>query len=170
MSRQSFARSGVQALTLLLVAAVLAAAGWALRPDPLPLVADPVAYELELSAPLVETGTALQLFDEGNHFFIDTRPSAGPGVETISGSFVIREKEFADDLLRLMDVLYPEDPVILFGDGNLMGVSNVAARLQERGFTSVQIMRSGLDGWQKAGGALGEAYIPEMPGAPLEES
>ncbi|PID81004.1 hypothetical protein CSB20_04520 [bacterium DOLZORAL124_64_63] len=170
MSSSLCTRSGVQALVLLGVTAVLAAAGWALRPNTLPLVADPLTYELELSAPLVELDAALTLFREGNHYFIDTRPDAGAGVATLSGSFVVRERELADDLLRLMDVLYPEDPVILFGDGNLMGVSNVAAQLQERGFTAVQIMRSGVTAWQKAGGAMGEAYIPETPTAPLEES
>ena len=170
MAPMSFARSGVQALVLLAVTVVLAGAAWVLRPAPLPLAADPLSYELELSAPLVELAEARALFQEGNHFFIDTRPEAGPGVETLSGSFIIREQEFDDDLLRLLDVLYREDPVILFGDGNLMGVSNVAARMQERGFLSVQIMRAGVSAWRKAGGDMGEAYIPELPADPQEDS
>lgn len=154
-------RGGPEALRLFLVAVVVAAVSWAVRPDRLPFLADSTAYELELSAPLVELQEAFTLFEAGNHLFIDTRPDAGPEVETIAGSFIIREASFADDLLLLMDVLYPEDPVVLFGDGNLMGVSNVAAKLQQRGFSTVLIMRNGLTRWQDAGGEISLPYVPE---------
>ncbi len=164
------ASGGIEALRLLLAAAVLAAAAWLLVHRDLPFRADATAYELELSAPLVELAQARGLFGEGNYLFIDTRPEAGPGAETISGSFVIREDSFDDDLLRLMDVLYPEDPVVLFGDGNLMGVNNVAARLQTRGFSDVQILRSGLESWRQGGGDMGPPYIPEAPGTVQEGS
>lgn len=161
LASDGLSRSWMQALRLLLVAIVLASAGWMLRPDPLPFVADPLTYELEVSAPLIELGEAFLLFDEGNHLFIDTRSMAGPEVETIAGSFLIREASFDDDLLRLMDDFFPEDPVVLFGDGNLMGVSNVAAKLQERGYESVSILRSGLQAWRDGGGDISLPYFPE---------
>ena len=150
-----------EAALLIFAALVLTAVSWLLRPDGLPLVADPAVYELELVAPVVEIPAALEFFDEGMHLFIDTRPIEPNSQPTIAGAFIIREATFDDDLLALFDDLYPEDPVILFGDGDLVGTNNVAGRLQARGFVDVQILRGGVDGWQSAGGALGSAYVPE---------
>jgi rhodanese-related sulfurtransferase len=148
---------------LLLVTAVLTAGSWLARPDRLPLSADPAVYELELAAPLLEIPDALALFDEGAHLFIDTRDLEPGSQPTISGAFVIRESTFDDDLLALFDDLFPEDPVILFGDGDLVGTNNVAGRLLARGFSDVQILRGGLQGWQAAGGDLGSPYVPAAP-------
>ena len=52
----------------------------------------------------------------------------------------------------------------VFGNGDLVGANNVAGRLQGRGFGDVQILRGGLAGWEKAGGMVGTAYLPEGPG------
>lgn len=154
---------------VLLLAVIVAGGNWVGGSASLPLVADPTVYELELSAPLVTIPRALELFDEGVHLFVDTRP-VRPGSEpTIAGAFVIREATFDDDLLALFDVLYPEDPVILFGDGDLVGTSNVAARLQDRGYHDVQILEGGLRGWQEAGGMLGEPFVPEEYAEQLSE-
>lgn len=154
-------RTAFKEASLLLAAAlVLTAVSWLARPDSLPLLADPAVYELELAAPVVEIPAALQLFDEGAHLFIDTRPIEPGSQPTIAGAFIIREATFDDDLLALFDDLYPEDPLILFGDGDLVGTNNVAGRLLARGFSDVQIMRGGVKGWQAADGGLGQPYLP----------
>ena len=143
----------VQAGGLLLLAVVLTAASWLLRPDRLPFLADPAAYELDLAAPLVSVKQALVLYEEGDHLFIDTREAVADPRE-IPGSFRIRAYSLDDDLRRLLDVVYPEDPLILYGSGDLLQISSVAARLAERGFTDVQILGGGVRAWQAAGGEL----------------
>ncbi len=151
-----------QAVALLLVSLLIAAGSWMLRPNPISWNADPVSYELELSAPLVELADGLLLFEEGDHVFLDTRRNAADVEETIAYAFILREASFDDDLLALMDEVYPEDPILLFGDGELSGVSNVAAKLQQRGYENVSILRVGVKGWQKDGGPVSEPTILEV--------
>ena len=146
---------------LLLLAVVLTAGSWLLRSDPLPWKADPTVYELELAVPLLEIPAAREFFAEGVHIFIDTRAGRPDERATIAGAFVIREATFNDDLLAYFDDLFPEDPLVLFGDGDLVGTNNVAGRLLERGFSDVQILRGGVKGWDSAGGDLGQPYLPE---------
>lgn len=146
---------------LLLTTIVLTAAVWLIRDPRLPLRADPTVYELELSVPVVEMAEALLLFDEGVHLFIDTRPGDPSDRPTIAGAFVIREASFDDDLLALFDDLYPEDPVVVFGNGDMIGANNVAARLLSRDFAEVTLLRGGIRAWEAAGGMMGQAYLPE---------
>ena len=146
------AGAGKEAVLLLAVAAVLTALGWALRPDRLPLRADPAYYELELAAPLVDPAGAMALYDAGDHLFVDAR--AGAPETTVPGAFPVREASFDDDLLRVFDFLTPADPLVIFGDGDLAGASNVAGRLADRGWTDLRIMSGGLAAWEAAGGPV----------------
>ena len=130
----------MEAAGLLLVALLVSGLSWVIRSDSLTWKADPTTYEMELSAPLVDMPEALRLFDEGDYLFIDTRPGAANADFTISGAFIIREKSFDDDLLVLMDDVYPEDPMVLFGNGELSGVSNITNRLQNRGYKNLLIL------------------------------
>lgn len=139
---------------LMLVAVVATGLSWFLRSDGLPLRADPVAYELELSAPLVGIEEALVLFEEGDFLFIDTRPRAQGDFQTIPGAFFIREDSFDDDLLEYFDFMTTEDTFILFGDGDLFTVSNLATMLQDRDYTNLFILKGGLTAWEKAGGDI----------------
>lgn len=135
---------------VLLVAILATGAWWARTPDRLPLLADPTVYELELEAPLLTMPEALVFYEEGVHLFVDTRTD--PGTETVPGAFVIRAATFDDDLLANFDFMYPEDPLILFGNGNMTVTSNIAGRLIERGYENVVILQGGLAAWKKAGG------------------
>jgi len=153
--RLSLREAGV----LLLAALLLTVFSWLVRPVRLPLRADPAVYELELAAPLLGIDEALRLFDEGNCLFIDTRPQE-PGLDV----------SFDDDLLRLFDDLYPEDQIVLFGDGNLAVPNSIALRLQARGFTDVRILQGGIRDWQAAGGQTGRPYFPALPAEPAEEA
>ena len=140
-----------EALILVAAAALATGVAWGLRPDRLPLRADPAYYELELTAPLVDPAEALVLYDEGNHLFVDTRPGAAT---TIPGAFGVREETFDDDLLANFDFLTPGDPLVVFGDGSLAAASNVAGRLRDRGYTDIVILAGGLEAWRRQGGPL----------------
>lgn len=137
---------------VLAVALALTALSWALRPDRLPLVADPAVYELELAAPLVTPTEARDLYEAGDHLFVDVRP--GNPAATVPGAFLVREDSFDDDLLRQFDFLTPADPLVIVGDGELAAASNVAGRLLDRGWHDVVIMSGGVAAWEAAGGPL----------------
>lgn len=143
-----------QAAWLLAVAAALTAVSWAVRPDRLPLVADTTVYELELAAPLVEVATALALYEEGMHIFVDTRSAAAADASglAVPGAVPVRLASFDDDVLEIFDFVGPEDPLILYDDGGLSLASNVAARLAARGFGDLAIMSGGVGAWRDAGG------------------
>ena len=150
-----------EALVLLALAAVLTLVSWALRGDRLSPAADPAYYELELAATLVAPGRALELYEAGDHRFVDVRPG-DPGT-TVPGAFLVREDSFDDDLLRNFDFMTPADPLVVFGGGDLSAASNVAGRLQDRGWTDVVIRSGGLSGWAAAGGPVSERPDPPAP-------
>jgi len=137
------------------VAVAVTATVWLLRPDRLPLRADAGLYELDLDAPTVSVADALALYEAGDHLFVDTRP--GSGLATVPGAIPVREDSFDDDLLEAFDFLTPDAPLVLFGDGSLLRVSSVAARLKERGFEDILILTGGLAAWRAAGGEMREA-------------
>lgn len=145
-----------EAALLFGLAVALAALAWALHPPRLPLRADPTRYELELEFPLVTPAEAVALYDANGAFFVDVRP--GSPARTIPGAFPIRQDTFDADLREVFDFLSPNDPLIVYGDGNLIVSEVVAKRLQERGFTDIRLLQGDLSGWAKAGGELsGEA-------------
>jgi rhodanese-related sulfurtransferase len=154
-----------QAVFLLLLGLVLAAVRWAAWPPRLPLVADATVYELELSAPLVDVEQARRYFDEGMHLFIDTREHGPGSPEAVPGAFTVRSDAFDDDLLALLDIITPEDRLVLYGDGNLAVANNVAARLGQRGYANVELLRGGLAAWREGGGPVS----PRLP-APATEA
>ena len=141
---------------LFLFAVVATSASWIIRDDGLPFAADPVGYELELEAPLTSTEEALALYDEGDYIFVDTRPATDGAFQTIPGAFFIREATFDDDLLEYFDFMTTEDHFILFGDGNLFPVSNIAARMKDRGYENLFILKGGLEAWLQAGGEISQ--------------
>lgn len=142
--------SAKEAGVLLLVAVLATGGWWARHSERLPLRADPAVYELELEAPLVPVDIARALYEEGAHLFVDTRPPTA--VETIPGSLFVREDSFDDDLVANFDFMFPEDALILFGNGDLTRASNIAGRLKQRGFENVSILQGGLSAWKRAGG------------------
>jgi|GEM_PF-1699938 len=150
-----------EAVVLLLLAVMVTAGIWLARPAQLAWQADPTVYELELTAPLVEVSEALLLFEEGDHLFIDTRTLPTGTHEIIPGAFVIRQDTFDDDLRSYFDYLFPEDPLVLYGSGDLNGVANIAARLQTRGYENILIMRGGLAAWIAGGGETSETEFDE---------
>ncbi len=141
---------------LLIVAIIATGVSWFLRSDGLPLKADPVAYELELAAPLIGIDEALTLFEEGEYFFVDTRLVEDGAYQTIPGAFFIREATFDDDLLENFDFMTVADHFILFGDGDLSPVSNIAGRMKDRGFENLFILKGGLEAWSSAGGDISQ--------------
>ena len=143
-----------QALLVLALGAVLAAGRWAAWGPRLPLRADPADYELELSAPLVDVAQARRFYDEGLHLFIDTREEGPAAAETVPGAFTVRPGSFDDDLFALLDIVSPDEQLVLFGDGNLALANNVASRFVQRGYPNVMLLKGGLSAWRQAGGPL----------------
>ena len=47
-----------------------------------------------------------------------------------------------------------EDHFVLFGDGSLLPVSNIAARMKDRGFENLLILEGGLTAWSRASGEI----------------
>ncbi len=145
-----------EAATLLLVALLLTTLAWALRPPRLPLRADMALYELDLGFPVATPGEAVANYDGNTHLFIDTRAFTREG-RRIPGAFRIRQDQFEEDLLEVFDFMAPEDPLLLFGNGNLILIAAVASRLEERGYQDITLMSGGLDQWTAAGGETAEA-------------
>ena len=140
----------------------LTAALWAVRGDRLPLGADPSVYEIELTVPLVQPADALGLYEEGETLFADTRTVA-PGDDVVPGAFPLRQDTFDDDLLEMFDFLEPDTPLLLYGDGSLVGAAGMAERLTERGYTDVRILAGGVRAWRAAGGDVRPAAPEDAP-------
>ncbi len=138
---------------LLGATAVLAAGTWLVRFPRMPLQADFSHYELELDAPVMQPAEAIAAYEQNTHLFVDTR-NATIDPRRIPGSFSLRPDSFEDDLRAIYDFIVPEDLLVLYGDGNLILVSNVVKKMQERGFENVSILSGGLVAWDQAGGEL----------------
>jgi sulfur transfer complex TusBCD TusB component (DsrH family) len=149
-----------EALLLIGVSLVLAAASWFVRTPRVPLVADMELYSLDLGVPVITPADAVPLFEAGVHMFVDTRADAAD-LATIPGCFIIRQDTFDDDLREVFDFLHPDDPLILYGDGNLLMLSPVLERLKARGYTDMQVMRGDPAAFRDAGGELSPGPEPE---------
>ncbi|MBA4378693.1 MAG: hypothetical protein C0395_08615 [Gemmatimonas sp.] len=149
-----FARARPLREASLLLALALTAAGlsWAVRTPRLPLRADLAVYELDLGFPLVPAAEAVALFLDNACVPVDTR--AGAPARRIPGSFALGQETFDDDLREVFDFLSPADPLLVYGDGNLLVAAAVAGRLRERGFTDIRLLQGSLDGWEQAGGEI----------------
>lgn len=144
-----------QAGLLLGLAVLLAAGAWALQGgDRLPLAASAAAYRQDLAAPVITIEQALELYRAGEHVFIDTRAGEFDATPHVPGSFPLRLETLGDDLRQAGSFIYPGDPLVLYGSGNLLHVSAVAARLKESGYGNLSIMAGGVPAWSRAGGPL----------------
>ncbi|HOX25549.1 MAG TPA: rhodanese-like domain-containing protein [Candidatus Krumholzibacteria bacterium] len=148
-----------QAAWLAALAIGLAVALWIVRPDRLPLRADAETYALDLPVPQVAVAAAREFYDAGDHIFVDTRAGDPAGRPAIPGAFVIRANSFGDDLAGVMDFIYPEDSLVLYGERSPLPVAAVAARFLERGYENVVILQGGLDAWRRGGGPLDERGV-----------
>jgi 3-mercaptopyruvate sulfurtransferase SseA len=153
LRRQSSSTPGAlrEALLLTLVIVALGVATWLVRPDRLPLQADAEYYALDLPAPLVSVEEAMQAHEQGVTVFVDTRADADLDT-AIPGAFIVRAATFATDLDEVRDFIFPEDPLILYGEDAPLPVGDVAALFLARGHTDVRILQGGLAAWQRAGG------------------
>lgn len=142
-----------EALWLALATFIAAALVWTFRTPRFPLIAEISDYILDLDYTVLPVDVCIENFEAGSHLFIDTRGEAEAG-EYIPGAFFIGNESFEDDLREVFDFLYPEDPLILYGDGRLQVTAAVAARFEARGYKVAGLMRGGIDAWRAAGGEV----------------
>ncbi|MBC8366352.1 rhodanese-like domain-containing protein [bacterium] len=159
MKRSFFSR--VVGETLLLAVLTLVAMGlsWLVRTPRFPLVAEISDYEMDLDYPVFAAHDCVAFYEAGTHLFIDTRNLASPA-PYIPGAFSISLDSFDEDLRQVFDFIYPEDALLLYGDGRLQATAAVAARFEERGYKVEGIMRGGIEAWHKAGGELSGEVSP----------
>lgn len=146
-------RSLIEAAAVLIVALVCALGSWLIRTPRLPLAADREVYEFELEQPLLSPAQALARYEAGTHLFVDTREIDLSSRPHIPGALSLRPATFDDDLLAVIDFLYPEDPIVLYGD-RLQSTAAVAGRLAERGYEDLALIAGGFDAWRAAGGPV----------------
>ncbi len=144
-----------EAGAILMLTLLCALAAWLLRTPRLPLLADGEAYEFEIAQPLVDAATAQTLFEAGSHLFVDTRDLARFDLARVPGAMNVRPESFDDDLSALIDFIYPDDPILLYGD-RLQATAAVAGRFAERGYTELTLLAGGFDAWREAGGPTDE--------------
>lgn len=140
---------------ILLVTVFCMLAAWILRTPRLPLIADHAAYEFEIDQPLVTASAALELYEEGATLFVDTRSLEQFEQARIPGAMHVRPDHFDDDLSVLLDFLYPEDPILLYGD-RLQATAAVAGRFAERGYEDLTLLSGGFAAWREADGPVDE--------------
>ncbi len=147
--------------TLLLAALTLAALAivWFLRTPRFPLIAEISDYEMDLDYPVLAVEDCVAFYEAGSHLFIDARGLAPPE-SYIPGAFFIGLESFDEDLREVIDFIYPEDALLLYGDGRLQATAAVAARFEERGYRVEGLMRGGIVAWRKAGGEVTEEASP----------
>ncbi len=143
-----------EAAGLLLLSLLLAAAAWAVRTPRLPLRADAEFYTRELPAPPVDTPAAVALYREGRAIFVDTRPDGRR--RRIPDAFPLRPDSFAVDYRTLFEFTSPADTLVLYGDGDLTALAAPAARLKEKGYEHLLLLRGDLRAWHLAGGELAD--------------
>jgi len=147
---------------LVALALACAAVAWAARSPRLPLRADARLYALDLKFPVLSPERALALYRANAALFVDTRPAApaqpagGRRPPHVPGALTLRAATFDDDLLAVHDFISPSDPLVLYGDGNLLELSAIGSRLQARGYGGVRLMSGDLGAWRHAGGPVAE--------------
>ena len=150
-----------QTLLLLLITLVLVAGSWLLRTPRVPLKADMSRYELDLGFPVVSPDNARELYEAGTHIFVDAREIDPESEPYIPGAFFIRASSFEDDLREVLDFIFPEDPLVIYGSEQLQVPGAVAGRFEQRGYEVTGILSGGVEAWRKAGGELaGEEVAP----------
>jgi rhodanese-related sulfurtransferase len=154
-SASACARSLREAGVILLLTLICTLAAWLMRSPRLPLIAEREAYEFEIAQPLVDAATALAYYEAGSHLFVDTRQLAKFDQARVPGAMSVRPESFEDDLSGLIDFIYPEDPILLYGD-RLQGTAAVAGRFAERGYEDLTLLAGDFAAWREAGGPVDE--------------
>ena len=143
-----------EAVVLAAITLVLALAAWFFRSPRLPLMADMSRYELDLGFSVVPARRALEFYEAGSHIFVDARELPPESRAYIPGAFFIRASSFEDDLGEVLDFIYPEDPLIIYGSEQLQIPGAVADRFVQRGYEVTGILSGGIEAWREAGGPL----------------
>lgn len=152
-NRSFLGRTLYEAVLLAVLTLVVTAISWSIRTPRFPLLAEISDYEMDLDFPVLPPETCLEFYEAGTHLLIDARGLADPEFY-IPGAFFIGLDNFDEDLRDVLDFIYPEDALVLYGDGRLTATAAVAARFEERGYHVEGLMRGGVEAWRRAGGEV----------------
>lgn len=137
----------------LILIAVGAAAGFALnarRTDPLPLDLPGFYLLPESGAKVVLPGQARELFDQGDHIFVDARDEGDYLAQHIEGAFSLPLERF-DELRTELLTWTAGQPILVYGSQNdFVSADDLARRLKTSGETVVLLV-PGFEAWSARG-------------------
>jgi rhodanese-related sulfurtransferase len=138
----------IEGLLLFLIAILLSAASYALRPAALPLRPPPQAAPVhvdEETFKLISIEHAQQLFYEGQALFADARPAMAYEEGRIQGALNLDPGLFEEWASHLLDNHPLDKPIITYCEGPRCNLSHdLAERLVWLGYEKVYYL---IDGW-----------------------
>lgn len=140
-----------QALALIVLGA---AAGFALNTrhvDPLPLDLPGFYLLTESGAEVVFPGRARELFDRGEHIFVDARDEGAYLSSHIEGAYSLPLERF-DELLPELLTWTAGQPLIVYGsEQDFVSADDLARRLKTSGEEKVLLLAPGFEAWATRG-------------------
>lgn len=138
---------------VLLIAALLAAGSYALRPDTLPLVAaGRPANTVDEPFKLISIETARRMFEEDEAVFADARPPVAYEEGHIRGAIPLEPGAFDQWADKVIANYSMDQPIIAYCEGEQCQLSHeLAERLSWLGFTQVYYLVDGWGQWQSQG-------------------
>jgi rhodanese-related sulfurtransferase len=159
--REGLGRAAVEAALLLAVAAPLAFGLNAFREEPVPLVADPRLFQLEVDLPVLSTRQTVAAFDAGGSVFLDARGADAFREGHIGGAFSVPADAFLDRYAAIAPLLSGEVAVVVYGAaGGLSDVEKLAKALVSAGVARTSLFLDGYEGWVAAGAPMGAGDDP----------
>lgn len=138
---------------VLLIAALLAAGSYALRPEALPLVAaGSPANTVDEPFKAISIEAARQMFEEGGALFGDARPPAAYEEGHIRGAIPLEPGAFNQWADKVIANYALDQPIIAYCEGEQCQLSHeLAERLTWLGYEKVFYLVDGWGQWKKRG-------------------
>lgn len=137
-----------EAIAVAVIALILAAGSYALRPDALPLRPPDRAAQVQMdyeTFKLISLETAEHMFYDGHTLFADARPAIAYEEGHIQGALNLDPDEFDQWAAQMMDNYPLDKPIITYCEGPRCNLSHeLAERLVWLGFEKVYYL---IDGW-----------------------
>lgn len=142
-----------ETLWILVVAALLAAGAYALRPDRLPLkAADPPVEAGDAPFKVISLEAAREMFAKGAAFFADARPAVAYEAGHIRNALNLEPGLLEEWAPKLIANVALDQPIITYCEGEQCQLSHeLAERLTWLGYERVYYLLDGWGQWRKHG-------------------